>query len=205
MRCVVTGSFVYLNRFQIEFENISYVRLAEKKGETLPMSEKDFIPKKKTEVDIELRNVIESDLPIFFEHQLDPEANYMAAFTAENPSDRAAFLKKMSKILADENVHIKTVIYKKQVAGHILCHNWFDEPEISYWIGRQFWGKGIATEALTNFLNQIKIRPLLARVVKDNTGSIRVLEKCGFVKHSEDSGFANARVKEVGEFIFKLE
>lgn len=169
------------------------------------MSEKDSIAKNVAGRQILLRDVVESDLPIFFEHQLDPEANHMAAFTAEDPSNRDAFTTKMAKILADENVRIQTVIYKDQVVGNITYHHWFGDPEVSYWIDKQFWGKGIATSALTQFLEQLEIRPLFARVVKDNLGSIRVLEKCGFEKHSEDSGFANARGKEVEEFIFKLD
>ncbi len=72
------------------------------------------------------------------------------------------------------------------------------------WIGQEFWGKGITTRALSIFLKNIDIRPLYARVVKDNIGSIKVLEKCGFVPFGEDRGFANARGEEVDELIFVL-
>ena len=78
------------------------------------------------------------------------------------------------------------------------------EPEITYWIGKDFWGKGIATDALKQFLEIEKTRPIYGRVAFDNLGSKRVLEKCGFEQIGTDKGFANARGKEIVEFIYKL-
>ena len=150
-----------------------------------------------------LRDVIDSDLQIFFEQQLDPDANHMAAFAAKNPADRKTFDEKWTKILGDDTVKIKTILFKEEVAGQVLKHESFGDPEVSYWIGKEFWGKGIATEALSAFLKDLNQKPLYARVVKDNAASIRVLEKCGFTKHGEDKGFANARNKEVEELIMK--
>jgi RimJ/RimL family protein N-acetyltransferase len=152
-----------------------------------------------------LREISESDLPIFFEQQLDPEANYMAAFTAKDPEDRTAFTEHWAKILADETITLRTILFEGFVAGHIVSHGWFGEPEISYWIGKEFWGRGIATRALSDLLDQLLDRPLYARVAKDNKASIRVLEKCGFALSGEDKGYSNARGEEVEEFILKLE
>jgi hypothetical protein len=47
-----------------------------------------------------LRNVANNDLPIFFEYQLDQEANYMAAFTAKDPTNQEAFMAHWYSILA---------------------------------------------------------------------------------------------------------
>lgn len=154
---------------------------------------------------IRLREISKSDLPIFFDQQLDPEANYMAAFTAKDPADRAVFTEHWAKILADETITIRTILFEGLVAGHIVSHGWFGEPEISYWIGREFWGRGITTRALSEFLVQLADRPLYARVAKDNQASIRVLDKCGFEHSGEDKGYSNARGEEVEEFILKLE
>nr|WP_236819700.1 GNAT family N-acetyltransferase [Alicyclobacillus tolerans] len=88
--------------------------------------------------------------------------------------------------------------------GHISSFEMFGEREVSYWIDRAHWGKGIATEALKQFLSLDTVRPLHARAAKDNIGSRRVLEKCGFFILDEDSGFANARGMEIEEFIFTL-
>jgi RimJ/RimL family protein N-acetyltransferase len=151
-----------------------------------------------------LRDIKESDLPIFYEHQLDPGANYMAAFTAKDPANKAAFAEHWNKIMADESVTVKTILYDGEVAGHVVSFKRFGNPEVSYWIGKQYWGKGIATQALSEFLNQTKLRPLYARAAKDNIASLRVLEKCGFAITGEDKGYSNARGEDVEEFILVL-
>jgi RimJ/RimL family protein N-acetyltransferase len=86
----------------------------------------------------------------------------------------------------------------------MLCHAWSGEPEISYWLGREFWGKGIATQALSRFLEVVSVRPLTARVAKDNTASIRVLEKNGFKLAGEGKWYSNARGKEIEELVWIL-
>lgn len=131
-----------------------------------------------------LRDVIASDLPIFFEQQLDPVANQMAAFPAR---DRDAFMTHWTKIMADESDILKTILYGDQVAGNIVSWEHSDEREVGYWLGREFWGKGIATQALTLFLEQVTTRPLYAYVAKHNLASIRVLEKCGFTTTGEEA------------------
>ncbi|EKN69840.1 acetyltransferase [Neobacillus bataviensis LMG 21833] len=87
---------------------------------------------------------------------------------------------------------------------HISSFEMFEEREICYWIDREHWGKGIATDALKQFLSLVTISPLYVRAAKDNIGSRLVLEKCGFAITGEDSGFANARDMEIEEFIFTL-
>jgi RimJ/RimL family protein N-acetyltransferase len=151
-----------------------------------------------------LRDVTADDLPIFFNHQLDPEANYMAAFTARDPSDREAFTAHWTKIMADDAIIIKTILFAGQLVGHVSSFEQFGQREVSYWIGKEYWGKGIATMALSAFLDHLKTRPLYARAAKDNIASIRVLEKCGFTICGQDKGFANARGQEIEEFILKL-
>jgi RimJ/RimL family protein N-acetyltransferase len=153
---------------------------------------------------VTLRDVIESDLPIFFEQQLDSDANHMAAFTAKEPANREAFDTHWTKILGKDSIKKKTILFAGEVVGHILNFEQFGEPSISYWLGKDYWGKGISTQALLLFLTDITTRPLYARVAKDNNASIRVLEKCGFRIYGEDKGFSNARGKEVEEYILEL-
>jgi RimJ/RimL family protein N-acetyltransferase len=154
--------------------------------------------------DLQLRDVQADDLEIFFRYQLDPDALYMAAFTWKDPSDRDAFNARWEKILADRTILIQTILYEGQVAGSVLSYRMEGEPEVSYWLGKEFWGKGIATWALGEFLEFDRSRPMYARVAKDNLASLRVLQKCGFVIQGEDKGFANARGKEVEEYILVL-
>lgn len=161
---------------------------------------------------IHLRDLQAGDLEFFFAYQLDPEANFLAAFTAKDPADRAAFDAHWQRILGDPNVRNQTIVVSDDaqtedggsVVGHVASFEQFGEREITYWLGREYWGKGIATRALSMFLADEPIRPLYARVAKDNLASLRVLQKCGFVITGEDRGFANARNAEIEEFILQL-
>src|SRR5512145_2852259 len=117
---------------------------------------------------VRLRDVIESDVSSFFEQQLDPDANWMAAFTAKDPTDRLTFMARWAKILSDDSLTKQTILVDGQVAGHVLCFEMFGQPSISYWIGKAYWGQGIATQALTQFLGQIETRPHYTRAAKDN-------------------------------------
>jgi RimJ/RimL family protein N-acetyltransferase len=132
---------------------------------------------------IELRDVIDSDLEILFEHQADPVANEMAAFPAR---DRDSFMAHWAKNLANESNVTKTILYNGDVAGTIMCFFMEGKREVGYWIGREYWGKGIATEALAQLLKSLETRPLYGYVAKHNIGSKRVLEKCGFTLIGED-------------------
>ena len=151
-----------------------------------------------------LRDVADDDLPIFFVHQLDSTANRMAAFTAKDPTDRAAFTAKWKKISSDDTVTIKTILFEGHVTGHIASFEQSGKREITYWIGNEYWGKGIATKALSEFLDDEKARPLYARAAKDNVASLRVLEKCAFTICGHEKGFAYGRGEEVEEYILKL-
>ena len=153
---------------------------------------------------VSLREVAESDLDLFFVQQLDADANWLAAFTAPDPSDRHAFDAHWRKIRASDTVFNRTILYDGAIAGSVLSYEEEGRTEVSYWLGREFWGKGIATAALAHFLKLRTQRPLHARAAKDNLGSIRVLEKCGFTICGEDSGFANARGAEIDEGVYWL-
>lgn len=154
--------------------------------------------------DLVLRNVIEDDLPIFFKHQQDSEANQMAAFTSKDPNDWNSFAEHWNKILTNKDIIKQTIIVENTVVGHVSLFVQFGEPEVSYWIGKEYWRKGIATNALREFLKQVTIRPLYARAAKDNAGSLKVLKRGGFTILGEDSGYANARGKDVEEFVLTL-
>ena len=113
--------------------------------------------------DVALRHVTESDLPTFFEHQRDPEATRMAAFPAR---DLDAFMVHWHRIMRDESVVTKTVVVDGHVAGNMVSFELSGEREVGYWIGRDHWGKGVATRALMQFLRHVKSRPLHAHVAR---------------------------------------
>lgn len=154
--------------------------------------------------DLVLRAVAADDVAIFFEHQRDPEANDQVAFTSGNPSDRAAFAERWARILRDEAVVARTIVVDAEVAGHVLGFEQFGKPSVGYWLGRQFWGRGVMTRALTRFIAELAVRPLYARVAKHNRASLRVLEKCGFAVYGEDRGYAEARRAVVEELLLEL-
>jgi RimJ/RimL family protein N-acetyltransferase len=156
--------------------------------------------------DIVLREVTGDDLAIFFEQQQDPTANWMAGFTAKDPTDWAAFAAKWAKILSDGTGTAKTIVYGGRVAGNVLSFvaPWSGQREVSYWVGRELWGRGVATTALAALVEGLAARPLYARAAADNIASIRVLEKCGFVLIGRERGFANARGAEIEEVVLEL-
>jgi len=148
-----------------------------------------------------LRDVSEDDLPVFFEHQRDPEATRMAAFPARAWDE---FKAHWGRILADASVIKKCVLFDGHVAGNVVSFENAGRREVGYWIGRSFWGQGIATQALSRFLSQVGFRPLHAHVAKHNLASMRVLEKCGFTVCGEDKSPASAFGEEFDEFVFVL-
>ena len=138
-----------------------------------------------------LREVRDEDLAVLFEQWADPVAARMAAFTPPDHMDRDAFERRWSRLRADETVMARAIVVDGDVAA--------------YWIGRSYWGRGIATAALNAFLAVDPSRPLHARVAYDNVASRRVLEKCGFHVIATERGFARARSAEIEEFVLRLE
>lgn len=153
---------------------------------------------------IKLRPTEISDLAFLFQFQLDKEGGYLAAFMPKDPTDKAAYLNKYKKLLDDPTVNNQTIILDNIIVGSIAKFVMEGDTEITYWIDRKFWGQGIATQALKEFLAIETARPIFGRVAFDNLGSQKILQKCGFVKVGTDKGFANARQMEIEEFIYKL-
>jgi RimJ/RimL family protein N-acetyltransferase len=151
---------------------------------------------------VELRDAIETDLPIFYEQQLDPEAVRMAAFPTRG---KDAFMAHWSKIIIDHSVLTKTILFQGDVAGNIVCFEQLGEHEVGYWLGKEYWGKGIASTALAQFLEFIETRPLYAHVAKHNIASKRVLEKCGFNVAAEDTFFSKIFGEDIEEYILVLD
>ncbi|MBB4634260.1 GNAT family N-acetyltransferase [Longimicrobium terrae] len=152
-----------------------------------------------------LREMVDDDLDAFFAQQLDPDANWMAAFTNRDPSDREAFIAHWDRIRLNPTVILRTIVAGEEVAGYVSSYEDEGQPEITYWLGRAYWGRGIATRALAAFLETASTkRPIRARVAQDNLGSLRVLQKCGFIITGEDAGFAKARGRETSEYILML-
>jgi [ribosomal protein S5]-alanine N-acetyltransferase len=154
---------------------------------------------------IKLTKTTPKDLETLFVFQTNKEGIWMAAFTAKDPSDREFYMEKWIKIVENEEIRMQTIRFENKIIGSVIHFNVMEETHVSYWIDQQYWGKGLATEGLKTFIEGSSKRPLFARVAYDNYGSQRVLEKCGFKSIGEAKGFANARSKEIKEFIYKFE
>ncbi len=153
---------------------------------------------------VQLRQTQISDLEILFQFQLDPEGKQLAAFTSAENADKAVYIQKHTKFLDAPTNNTQTILLGDTIAGSIAKFEMEGHAEITYWIDRKLWGKGIATTALHQFITIEKARPLFGRVAFDNIGSQKVLENCGFIRTGKDKGFANARQAEIEEFIYRL-
>jgi RimJ/RimL family protein N-acetyltransferase len=146
--------------------------------------------------EVRLRDIEPGDLSTFYEHQLDADATRMAAFPGR---DRAEFdAHWATNILSNPTAINQTIVVDDQVAGNIGSWSQNGVRLVSYWIGKEYWGKGVATRALATFLHLVTERPLHAHVARHNVGSIRVLEKCGFsIERQESGGVAGEGVIEL--------
>jgi RimJ/RimL family protein N-acetyltransferase len=156
-------------------------------------------------MNISLRPVEDRDLDAIYRQTTDPESIRMAAFTAENPGDRAAFLERMSRLRADTSLVHLVIDVDGAVAGTIGSFHIGGRREVTYWVDRSYWGRGIATAALQILLAEIAERPIFGRAASDNVGSLRVLEKAGFRRVGVDRGYAAGRGEEIEETILRLD
>lgn len=152
---------------------------------------------------IELRDVVESDLPVFFGYQRDETSARMAAFGTRDP-DASAYAARWRKGLADPSTTHKTIVVDGRVVGFVATFRLEGKLEVTYWIARAHWGRGLATRALSMLLKLVAERPLYASAARDNVASLRVLEKCGFRVYGSERALATARGEEVEEVFLEL-
>lgn len=155
------------------------------------------------DMEVILRPVHDSDLPVFYRQMNDPESNRLAAFTSPKTADWDLFEAHWKKLRASDDV-VRTVLADGDVVGSTAVYGEPGEREVTYWIDRAYWGRGLATAALRELLAQVPERPLYARAAADNAGSLRVLEKCGFRVTAAARGFAHARGEEIDEAVLIL-
>jgi RimJ/RimL family protein N-acetyltransferase len=156
-------------------------------------------------MNVSLRPLEDGDLDTIYQQVTDPESIRMAAFTAEDQTDRDAFLARISRLRADTTVSYRVIDVDGAVAGTIGSFRIDDQTEVTYWIDRTQWGKGIASAALRILLAETAERPLCARAASDNIGSLRVLEKAGFRRVGVNRDFALGRGEEIEETILRLD
>jgi RimJ/RimL family protein N-acetyltransferase len=152
---------------------------------------------------VELREVIDADYAVFFQLQRDAMAARMAAFGTQDPDADAHALRWKRDIAGGETIG-RTIVWSGAIVGFVARFLREGKPQVTYWIGREAWGHGVATAALSGLLRLVAERPLYASAAEDNVGSLRVLEKCGFVVVTSGKAFADARGEEIIEVFLEL-
>ncbi|WP_055698027.1 MULTISPECIES: GNAT family N-acetyltransferase [Streptomyces] len=156
-------------------------------------------------MNVSLREVHDSDLDVFYRQLNDPESQHMAAFIPKDPADRDGFDAHWAKLRSAADVDVRTVLADGDVVGNAAVYGEPGEREVTYWIDRAYWGRGLATAALRALLVLVPERPLYARAAADNAGSLRVLDKCGFRVSARESAFAEARGTHIDEVVLVLD
>jgi RimJ/RimL family protein N-acetyltransferase len=154
---------------------------------------------------VALRPVQDGDLDALFEQMRDPEGVRMAAFTPEDPDNRNAFDAHMARVRNSPEITMRAVLCDGYLAGSIASFPVGGQTEVTYWIDRAAWGKGIATRALALLLVLVTARPVYARAASDNAASLRVLQKCGFKPIGTETSFAAGRNEDIEETILRLD
>jgi RimJ/RimL family protein N-acetyltransferase len=153
-------------------------------------------------MDVVLRPVTDADIELFYEQQLDDEARRMAVFPLRDHDTFTTHWRE--RILAVEANHAWTIVADGEVAGNMLCFERDGKREVGYWLGRAYWGRGIATAALAALLHDVAERPLYAHVARSNVGSFRVLEKCGFTTIGSERYVDEQMGEEIDEVLLEL-
>lgn len=154
--------------------------------------------------DVALRPIVDADLDALFDQMRDPESVRMAAFTARDPDDRAAFDAHMAKLRSSADTTVLAITRGGRLVGSIGHFVMEGDTEVTCWIDRAAWGQGVASRALALLLQDIDVRPVHARAASDNIGSLRVLQKAGFTIVGTEVAYARARDTEIEETILRL-
>lgn len=153
---------------------------------------------------IDLRALKKRDADAVFAMMREPEGVRMAAFTTEDPDDRTSFDEWMSRHRASPDVEMYVITEDGDFVGTAGAFTIDSDREVTYWVRRAQWGRGIATEALRILVSREPVRPLFARAAAANLASIAVLTKVGFTEVSRDTAYAPGVAADVEEIVFVL-
>jgi RimJ/RimL family protein N-acetyltransferase len=156
------------------------------------------------EPSVALRPLRESDMDALFLQMSDPESVRMAAFTPEDPDDRHRFDEHMARVLSSPENTNRAITWQGDFVGSIASFALEGRTEVTYWVDRAVWGRGIASQALALLLDLVPTRPIYGRAASDDVGSLRVLHKAGFRVIGTEVAFASARRAEIEETILRL-
>ena len=147
-----------------------------------------------------LRNVGEDDLDALFEQQREPEAVAMALFPAR---EREAFDAHWRRILADDRLTTRAIEVEVRSPATSGPGNRTAGSSSATGSAASS-GAGPRDGCPLGARRRGDTRPLHAWVATSNVGSIRVLEKCGFVKVGSHTQYAKDLDLNVDELLYEL-
>jgi RimJ/RimL family protein N-acetyltransferase len=136
---------------------------------------------------------------MFYLHQADRVATELAGVPSRSEEE---FRKHWNTITSGDEVVREAILFGEEVVGFAVSFDRDEERQVGYWIGRDYWGRRIASAALPLFLEFESRRSLRAHVAQHNPASIRVLEKAGFSR--VDARVANVRGVSAAEYVYEL-
>lgn len=154
--------------------------------------------------DVALVDLTDEDYETLQPFQHDTEAMYQAG--SGRVYETVEGFTEFFKDLQVKGAVFQVILLEGEVVGNMASFDRLGKREISYWIGREHWGKGIATKALATWLGRFDVPEdgLYARVLTDHLASARVLEKNGFTAIGNDRFFSEPRGEEVEETLYCL-
>jgi RimJ/RimL family protein N-acetyltransferase len=140
-----------------------------------------------------LRPVVGGDADALFEHARDVDLPRHMTWSAHTAVEQTREFV-AGCVVARETAqgYVWTILENARVAGLIGLDGVqrgrpgvrFDRAEIGYWLGREFRGRGLMTEAaravLETGFGRLALHKVTSHAFVENTSSLRVLEKLGF-------------------------
>lgn len=145
---------------------------------------------------LRLRAWARSDADRFLELLGDPDLWRFMPEARPEPFDRTVAEALIEVSNASNHHKVRAIEMQGRIVGQVRLK--FDDTgqaedtaEVSYWLGRSYWGQGIGTEAMRSFSAMVfrdhpDLRRLFARVHCDNAASLRLLAKVGFENKRPD-------------------
>jgi RimJ/RimL family protein N-acetyltransferase len=155
---------------------------------------------------VTLRPLVDEDADFVFDMLRDPVAVHMVGATSTaDPDDRTWFDGWFAEFRFSPDVRSFAVLEAEELAGVVAVYNIPAAPEVTFWIDRGFWGRGIGSRSLALLLEEVPDRPLLAGTLVDNLGSLAVLRHNGFREIGRERILARGRGLEVESVRLRLD
>lgn len=153
---------------------------------------------------IDLRDFDDDDHDAVFAMMRDREALELVAFTADHPDDPDEFDAWLHRRRAHPDVTLFTVTEDGGYAGTAALFRTEADREVTIWLARHAWGRGIGTATLEILVSREPERPLYARAAAHNAAAVAILRRVGFAEVSRAVSFAPGLGRDAEQVVFAL-